>query len=239
MNAELDLRRRRLAETIAWCSLQKLQNNPPESDEIKARRALGERARNHAYAAYQLEASSPFKWVTRGKVKRMREEAMQMYAEARLDKIAPLLEQLRTPAFKPTRDFTPNDSHMEQAALVETVCEVRARRLNELGACPEPEKLSLSGGKILRYCYEDNDASGAAKYDSKGFYDVEGAPPWDIWVCYHEKYVVCFVPRILCGLAQRGIEVDPVECIKWADSRFVAELFGEFSSSGERRSGQS
>ena len=227
MNAELELRRRRLAETIAWCSLQKLQNNPPESDEIKARRALGERAVNHAYAAYQLEASSPFKWVTRGQVKQMQAEAMQMRADARLEEIRPLASQLRAPALSPPGDFSYGKDEGALAGAVEAVCEVRARRVVESRVAADAGALGLGGGKLLRYFPQQKMSDNSAAYESKGFFDDEhSAPPWDTWVCAMSGVIVAFVPRMLCGLAQRGTEVDLAQCIRWADSRFVADTFG-------------
>jgi hypothetical protein len=214
-----------LAETIAWCSLQKLQNNPPESEEIKRRRALGEQATNHAFAAHQLEAASPFKWVTRGKVKRMKEEASRMYAEARLGEIRPLTQQLRTPDFRPWPSLSDMQSNHSRAETVDRLCEARALRLKDIG---HSVGSFADLGRILLYCPDDNLSDGAAAYSSKGFFDDENAPPWDTWVSFEGKYLISFVPRLLCGLAQRGIEVNPEECIRWADDNFILSVFGPF-----------
>lgn len=219
-------RQLRLVETTAWCALQKLQNNPPESEDVKRRRALGERAANHAFAAHQLEAASPFKWVTRGKVKKMKDEASQMYADARLHEIRPLAQQLRTPALGRFAGFETNQPADQRTAIVETLCDARATLLREAAAAVSSAAVDLAGGRLLRYDYDCNVKDGAAAYDSKGFFDDESAPPWDTWVCYYGESVIAYVPRILCGLAQRGIEVDPVECIRWADSKLIADAFG-------------
>lgn len=226
MNDSVEHRRQRLGEAIAWCSLQKLQNNPPESDDVKRRRALGERAANDAFAAHQLEAASPFKWVTRSKVKKMKAEASLMLAQARLHEIRPLADQLRTAELKPPRQFDTNQDEQERFTIVDAVCERRADLLRQRGLGPSSESIDLGGGKILCCAFDDNVSDGAAGYDSKGFFDVECAPPWDTWVCYSAGLLISFVPRILCGLAQRGIEVDPVECVRWADTGFVTKLFG-------------
>jgi len=205
--------------------LQKLRNKPVESDEIKRRRALGERAANHAFAAHQLEASSVFKWLTRKKVKTMMAEASHMLAEARLDEIRPLAGQLRTPGMKPREEFRAGQTEAQRMAIVEGVCDVRAARLRESERVPATEAIDLGGGRILRCAYDENVSDDAAGYDSKGFFDVECVPPWEAWVCYRGE-LIAYVPKILCGLAQRGIEVDPVSCIHWADSAFLAEMFG-------------
>ncbi len=210
---------------MAWCALQKLQNKPVESERVKERRALGERAANHAFAAHQLEASSLFKWVTRKKVRTMMAEASQMLAEAQLDEIRPLAVQLRTPGMKPGGEFSADQSEQQRAAIVEGVCEARAARLRELGKYPALERVNLAGGRILRHTPRGRVSDGSPGYDSKGFFDRECAPPWETWVCYRGD-LVAYVPRILCGLAQRGIEVDPANCVRWADSAFVAETLG-------------
>jgi hypothetical protein len=225
VNDDAARRRLRLAETIAWCSLQKLQNNPPESDDVKRRRALGERAANHAFAAYQLEAASLFKWINRKRVKAMQDEASRMYMEAKLHTIRPLADQLRSVELKFASGFDAQRSNEERAVMVEKVCEVRAGLLRESECDLDLTDINLSGGKILCYAPDEHVADGAPGYDSKGFFDGVSAPPWDTWVCFSGKYLVAYVPRILCGLAQRGLEVDPVECVRWADDAMTQQLF--------------
>lgn len=43
------------------------------------------------------------------------------------------------------------------------------------------------------------------------------APPWDLWVHYTDGLLVSWVPDLLIDLAQRGIDANPVDCIRWAD----------------------
>jgi hypothetical protein len=226
LNDSADARRQRLAQTIAWCGLQKLVNKPIESGEIKQRRALGERAANHAFAAHQLESASLFKWINRKKVKTMRDEASQMHREARLDEIRPLATQLRAPALKPTADFVEGQSEEARAAIVESVSIARAKLLIEKGIEVPAAGVDLAGGKLLRYTPCGSIADRSPGYESKGFFDWECAPPWDTWVCYDEGRLLAYVPRLLCALVQSGIEVDPAECLDWANDAFVARVFG-------------
>jgi hypothetical protein len=226
VNDSLEARRQRLAETIAWCNWQRLINKPIESEEIKQRRALGERAANHAFAAHQLESASLFKWINRKKVKTMRDEALRMYREARLEEIRPLAPQLRTPSLKPAEEFSPAQTAERRTAIVEAICSTRLQLLQEKGISVSATDLDLSGGRILLYSYDDNDESGAAGYPSKGFFNVEAAPPWDTWVCYAGRQVVAYIPPVLWRLAQDGMDVDPVECIRWADTSTLFKCFG-------------
>jgi hypothetical protein len=226
VNDSVEARRQRLAETIAWCSLQKLINKPIESEEIKQRRALGERAANHAFAAHQLESASLFKWVNRKKVKSMQEEALRMHREARLDEIRPLAAQLRTPALKPSMDFEEAKSTEQRIAVVEGVCAARRGMLSRAGQELGSGDIKLAGGRLLLYSQHDIDQSAAAGYPSKGLFNPKCAPPWDTWVCYMGEYVVSYIPRVLCGLAQDGMDVDPMNCIRWANDALIAQAFG-------------
>jgi hypothetical protein len=226
LSEEIERRRRRLAETIAWCNLQKLISKPIESEEVKQRRALGERAANHAFAAHQLESASVFKWINRKKVKTMKAEASQMLAQARLDEIRPLAPQLRTQELKSLQPFGSPQNESLRIEIVESVCERRADLLCRNNCHPNSGDINLAGGKILCYAFDENDQSDASGYDSKGFFDFEFALPWDTWICWHTKYLISFVPRILCDLAQRGMEVDPMECVRWADAAQVRDIFG-------------
>ncbi len=194
---------------------------------MKRRRALGDRAANHAFAAHQLEAASPFKWVTRGKVKKMKAEALEMLAEANLDAIRPLADQLRTPALKPPRRLSECKTAAECIAIVESLCEARANLLRESGAFPDASAANGNStdatatpnldGKILRYTPLRARGDNAPGYESKGFYDGDSCPPWDTWVCFADGELISYVPRLLCGLAQRGLELDTADRLHWAD----------------------
>lgn len=66
---------------------------------------------------------------------------------------------------------------------------------------------------------------GAAEYDSGGFFDQHDAPPWDTWLGLFDdgddsECLVSWVPPSLVEIAQRGIAINPVDCIQWlSDSR--------------------
>jgi hypothetical protein len=72
-------------------------------------------------------------------------------------------------------------------------------------------------GRFVAYAPEDNLSDGAAEVQSLGFFDVDNVPPWGTWIALVDRYVLAWVPLLLFGFARRGIEVNPGECIKWAD----------------------
>ena len=82
-----------------------------------------------------------------------------------------------------------------------------------------------NGGRLLAYFPDADLTDGAAELESKGFFDVFNAPPWDTWVAYVEEeaaddrsyasYLVAWVPPELLEPAAVGIEVNPEECIAW------------------------
>jgi hypothetical protein len=82
---------------------------------------------------------------------------------------------------------------------------------------------SLNGGRLLVYFPDDDLADGAAEAESDGFFDVHNAPPWDTWVGIFEDskrqernpYLLSWVPPAFVDRAQRGIDVNPEECILW------------------------
>jgi hypothetical protein len=85
----------------------------------------------------------------------------------------------------------------------------------------------LRGGRLLIYFPDQELADGAAEVESRGFFDVNNAPPWDTWVAFihHDKsglsHLVSWVPPEFLSLADAGIEVNPEECILWLDDADV------------------
>jgi len=83
-------------------------------------------------------------------------------------------------------------------------------------------------GKLLVYDPGANLADGAAEVESDGFFDCDNAPPWDTWVAFvvntprragkwtpWDHYLIAWIPEVLHGHAQRGIDVNPEGCIAW------------------------
>lgn len=83
---------------------------------------------------------------------------------------------------------------------------------------------------MLIYFPDDDLADGAAEVESEGFFDINNAPPWDTWLAMVEDvgrrernpYLLAWVPGELIHVAQRGIDVNPEECILWLDNCDVA-----------------
>ena len=150
-----------------------------------------------------------------------------MLAEANLDAIRPLADQLRSPPLKPSRSLRDCKTKEDRMALVEEVCGASARLLTESGKYPDIFSFApMLGGQILRYAPARSRSDKAPGYESKGFYDADSCPPWETWLCLGGEELISYVPRMLCGLAQRGLEVDTAECLRWADAAFNAANFG-------------
>ena len=90
---------------------------------------------------------------------------------------------------------------------------------------PGPAYRSLKGGRVLVYFPDAELADGAAEVESDGFFDVHNAPPWDTWLAMVEDggrternpYLLAWVPNEFLDHAQRGIDVNPEECILWLE----------------------
>src|SRR5262249_8247064 len=142
------------------------------------------------------------------------------------DEIRPLAPQLRTQALKPAAEFTIGQGEEGRAGIVEGVCDARVALLREKGIEVNAAAVDLGGGRVLRYTPRGRVADASPGYESKGFFDWECGPPWDAWVCYTDGALLAYVPRLLWGLAQSGMEVDPAECFGGQGRVSLFSLFG-------------
>jgi hypothetical protein len=206
--------RQSLAETIAWCERQRIVAEIEESAEIGHRRALIEQAGRLLQKAHQRVKG---KWWAELFEQRDYRRAMTLLDEADPSSIVPLKDQLRSKELKPERSLSeaPEDA---REALVSKLVHERSVRLaalkQPLAVSPE---LEWKKGKLLLYVPEENLACGAAVYPSKGFFDADNVPPWDIWVHYSEKTLISWAPQVLVHLVSDGIDANPEGCIRWAE----------------------
>jgi hypothetical protein len=111
----------------------------------------------------------------------------------------------------------------------EAVRSVALSRAHQVSATPTNR--SLGGGRLLLYFPDAELADGAAEAESRGFFDVNNAPPYGTWVGLFRDaasrrdsfatYLLAWVPPAFIELADRGIAVNPEECIVWFPSRDV------------------
>ena len=74
-----------------------------------------------------------------------------------------------------------------------------------------------SEGRMLLYKPMETVADGAAAVSSRGFFDVEDAPPWDTWFWYVGGTIFSWVPNELVSVVQEGLDANPVDCIRWTE----------------------
>lgn len=205
---EADWFRKSLAEAIVWCTRVPLETGSQEDQETRDRRELGRKAgelNQRAHLSRWPEFVKSFQY----------RRANRMFASARLHEIAPLRDQLRSPAFRPP-PFLPDSTSKKCGEIVGSVVARRAESLQLEGRTPSTRTLDLIQGKLLLFAPEESLSDGAACYSSKGFFDVDNCPAWDTWVGFVERYVVSWVPPQLIELAKAGIDVNPEQCIIWA-----------------------
>lgn len=77
--------------------------------------------------------------------------------------------------------------------------------------------VAKSKGRLLLYEPLETVTDGASDASSRGFFDIEDAPPWDTWFLYSEGSIFSWVPEALVQDAQAGIDANPVDCIHWCD----------------------
>jgi hypothetical protein len=235
--------KQRLNETISWCSSQELTSDPVEDARIVQRRAMSRRAAELMGSAYRIfplyERST---WISRlmawSRIRRatkIKIEADRLMVAADPGSIVPpLRQQLRSETLRP---FALSFAHsgVDHTAIVDQVAEARSQVLRQLARCWDSESSELQRGRLLLFAPDDNLADGAAEYGSLGFFDVDNVPPWDTWIVMFGKYLVSWVPPQLIRLVQEGLDVNPEQCILWADdpslsNQPIAAILGELTS---------
>ena len=206
---------RSLVETIVWCGNQQVAATAEESEEVKGQRMLGQQAAELTQRAYTQRDSFWNKIIRRDYTDtRLWRRGMELHRQANLSSVAPLKEQLRTPALRPSFSLAEVREDQERQAIVHSVIVKRV----ELIRSHFPEH-SENIGRLLLYSPAESLADGAAQYASKGFFDVDNMPPWDTWVAFSHGTLLSWVPPQLERLVQSGIDANPECCIRWMDSK--------------------
>jgi len=130
-------------------------------------------------------------------------------------------------------DHRPRTLESSYAAAVRTIANGPPRY--SLKAKPD-----LTRGRLLVYYPDAELSDGAAEVESNGFFDVFNCPPWDTWIAFvsdsempesYQAQLISRVPDAFIPHVQRGIDVNPEECIVWLDesntrfARLVAEAY--------------
>jgi hypothetical protein len=221
----------RLVETISWCLSQELSGHPAEDENVTCRRLLNLQGAELIHQAYIMErryehAGWLSGWLARKKLRQaseIRNEGQRLRATADVGSIVPpLRHQLRSEALRP---FAQSLAQLgaDHAAIMDQVAEARSQALKQSSKGSNSQSGDPCGGRFLLYAPEENLSDGAAEYASFGFFDVDNIPPWDTWVTMFGKHLVSWVPPQLFRLVQQGLDVNPEQCIVWADDPSVSK----------------
>ena len=187
-----------------------------DSHDIRQRHALYAQAEQHWEEAQET--------VKRGWIRRkitdtkQWQNAMALSKQIR-DSLGPMNRKLRSPELKPSFGL---DALGDDELWAKAVMELVARRSRLTAGTSAENRDTNVGGRLLLHTPSENLACGAAEASSNGFFDVNNAPPWDIWVDFSEGTLVSWVPPGLLDVAQMGIYVNPEACIRWATWTTVA-----------------
>src|SRR5262249_50706397 len=91
-------------------------------------------------------------------------------------------------------------------------------------------KDSTPAGRLL-YFWPENSLNDAAAMGESDYFLFDNSPPWEKWVWFQDEdfpgppsdsywkppLLVSWVPPEYVAAVQRGINVNPEECILWAD----------------------
>jgi hypothetical protein len=83
-------------------------------------------------------------------------------------------------------------------------------------------KESWLKGRLMIYLPDTNLCDGAATMETTGWFDWDNTPPFDTWVAYvaperSQGFLLSWVPERFIEIVNDGIEVNPEQCIAWAD----------------------
>lgn len=90
---------------------------------------------------------------------------------------------------------------------------------------------ALSTSKLLIHEHLETVEDGASEAASMGFYDLQDAPPWDTWFLYAGRKVFCCIPDGAISHAQAGIDMNPVDCIRWEDWSKLHSILNRIAAS--------
>jgi hypothetical protein len=204
--------RRSLRDVVRWCATLPIASEESDSNGVQRRNALlsqadqlieeARRAASHGWRHRKIQDTA--QWAS----------AQQIFSEI-FHSLGPIETAMRSLQLSPSR---PLDSSMSRQDWSEAVGEVVAKRPRLVDhALLDEHAAFASSGRLLLYWPEENLACGAAQVGSRGFYDADNVPPWDIWVAYEEGVLISWVPPGLIGIAQMGIDANPEGCIQWID----------------------
>lgn len=144
--------------------------------------------------------------------------------------IADPVGSLRTHALRPRTSLEAVPIR-DRRSFVEILGDARAAMLQE-ARIPIPSRVPLkSDGRVLYYQYESSTRDTGAPHFSKGFFNLDDAPPWDSWIYYNAEpghsFLLSWVPCALIEIANQGLLSNSDQCICWAskiDTEFTRLL---------------
>ncbi|HXG68825.1 MAG TPA: hypothetical protein VNO70_27250 [Blastocatellia bacterium] len=145
---------------------------------------------------------------------------------------------LRTKALKPEISEWPSSEELDASLAI--LARQRRLLLSGSGMLGKTAIRQKDQGKLLVCEFNFSFSSGESEAETYGFFDIHDRPPWDTWAFSFQKksefhpgesfeYLVSWVPLELVSLVQRGIMVNPYECIYWASNspdKLVRQLNG-------------
>lgn len=116
------------------------------------------------------------------------------------------------------------------ASIEDAVSDLCRRRRELLLKVPGME---IHGRVLLTTAIEESVVDGAARASSSGWFDGNDLPPWDTWFAYarlntrgftERQTLLAFVPSAWEADAERGMKVNPVDCMEWATGEDLRAL---------------
>jgi hypothetical protein len=123
---------------------------------------------------------------------------------------------LRSKELCPPVEFRDEDrlTFWNEAELVEHVVHARARLMQGQNILD----ITLSGGRLLLCYFDDTNHNYLSASESEWYFDGFDNPPWDSWIGCSDGILVSWVPPEFLKHAEKGVDVECVDMLMWADS---------------------
>jgi hypothetical protein len=203
---------RAIRDAAAWCAVRSWVEKYLELSTSSLPLDLWER---HARLLNEAREIANRNWFARDITKTKEWQDAGALIERIVRSCGHLNQLLKSDEIKPDISM---DSSASAEIWAEGVEQVVRKRSELIAEAPRLEGvLNPDDGRVLLYWPAENLACGAAEVASKGFFDADNVPPWDIWVGFSERTLVSWVPPMLVDVVQMGIDANPEQCIQWAN----------------------
>lgn len=121
----------------------------------------------------------------------------------------------RSPELAPHRDIVEDLPLSEIERTVRNVVDRRHKLLTAGGKTIKDWDSVLGHGRLIAFYPQQTLFDGAAALETDGLIDANNVPPWDLWACFVDDFLVSFIPDALVASFNCAVIVNPEQSLLW------------------------